>query len=169
MTRALPCLYKLPGEKTGNVTKAISEHKRWRRRSARFPVQYIQNQAGLAPQHSELHHLQNNGNNQRYLMVFEVCPCLLPRKQQEDFAGPQRAVTSKAACGIQSNQRHSTAWADFLHKSWYTIEEIRENKIGVPLPPPHLHTPHLQPTPKVREAHLTLQKGPVNIQAVFVS
>lgn len=81
--RALSHLYKLPGKQLGNVTKTVSEHKRWQRCSTHFPVQHIQNQAGLSPWHSELHHyLQNNGNNQSYLMVFEVCPHLSLRKWQ---------------------------------------------------------------------------------------
>lgn len=128
MTRALSCLYKLPREQLGNVTKTVSEQKRRGRCSTHFPVQHIQTRAGLAPRHSELHqHLQNNGNNQRYLMAFEVCPCLSLGKQQEDFAGPQRAVTSKAAHAIQSNQRYSTERGDLLHKSWYVVEK-QENK-----------------------------------------
>lgn len=89
-------------------------------------------------------------------MVSEVFPCLSPSKRQEDFSGPQLAVTSTAARGIQRDQRHSTGWGNFLHESWQAVEEPGKKKIvvllhallTVPLPPPHLHPPRRRPTPK---------------------
>lgn len=154
-TRASSPLYKLPREQSENI-KTASESKRWRRRSARFPVQRIQSQAGLAPQHSELHqYCQNNGNNQRYLLVLEVCPSfpweadrLLDRSE---WWHPKQPVTSKATKGIHQGGEN------FLHKRWYIIEKSK--KIGVllhtllpmHLPPPHLHRPHWQTPPKGQE------------------
>lgn len=79
-------------------------------------------------------------------MGLEVHACLLLRKWQDDFAGPKRTVTSKAAHGIQSNQRHSTGWGGLLHKSWYIIDKQENQECPFTHSSPcNLHHPHLHP------------------------
>lgn len=72
MRMALSHLYKLPGEKQELKNHLQTPEVRKVLRPAQ--VQHSQMQAELAPLHSEL---QNNGNNQRYRMVLEACPCRL--------------------------------------------------------------------------------------------
>lgn len=46
-------------------------------------------------------------------MVFEVFPCLLLRNWQEDFAGPQQAVTLKQPVAL-NQPKASKGWGDVL-------------------------------------------------------
>lgn len=76
-------------------------------------------------------------------MVFEVFPCLLLRKWQEGFAGPQQAVTLKQPMASKQPKLFNRVGRCSAQK----LADNRKAREGVllhalltvHLPPPHLH------------------------------